>query len=120
MAIQLNAQRGGFSINGGYLLVTEATTRKYLKPVTVEKQVTQPDGAIVTVQEPGMENAVMTVARVQVYPTREMRDEEFGVTQMQEAFSFEHINGRDPVDEAYAHIKLHGLRGWVLSAMVDV
>lgn len=120
MAIQLNAQRGGFSINQGYLLVTEATTKKYLKPVTVAKQVTQPDGSIITVEEPGVENAVMTVARIQVYPTREMRDEEFGVTQMQEAFSFDHVNGRDPVDEAYEYVKLHGLRGWVLSQMVDV
>ena len=68
MAIQLNAQRGGFSINGGYLLVTHARVDKYLRPVTVQKQVTQDDGTIITVDEPGMVNAVMTVARIQVYP----------------------------------------------------
>lgn len=119
MAIQLNAQKGGFSITQGYLIVTETTMRKYLKPVTVERQVTQPDNTIITVQEPGVVNALMSTARVQVYPTKEARDTEFGAADMNAVFSFEHVDGKDPVQEAYAYVKVNGLRGWVLSDMVD-
>lgn len=119
MAIQLNAQRGGFSITGGYLVVTETMLRKYLKPVMVSKQVTQPDNSIITVEEPGVVNAVMSTARVQVYPTRELRDTEFGAADMNAVFSFEHADGKDPVQEAYDYVKANGLRGWVLSNLVD-
>ena len=120
MAIQLNAQKGGFSIAGGYLLVTATQMQKYLKPVTIKETVTNADGSTTDTFRAGVEDAVMWTARGQVYPSQADREANFGATELNFAFTFAHVNGYDPVSEAYSHIKLTGIDGWTLSNMVDV
>lgn len=119
MAIQLDAQKGGFNITGGYLLITSTQMQKYLKPVTIKETVTNEDGTTTDVFRAGVENAVMWAARGQVYPSQAAREANFGVTDLNFAFTFTHADGYDPVSEAYSHIKTQGIAGWTLSNMVD-
>ena len=120
MAIQLDATKGGFSITGGYLLITSAQMQKSLRPVTITETATNADGTTTTTSRAGVEDAVTWTARGQVYPSKADRETSFGATEINFAFTFTHADGYDPVSEAYSHIKLNGIDGWTLSNMVDV
>lgn len=120
MAIQLNATKGGFSINGGYLIVNMVQMQRYLKPVMLTKKETQPDGTVIDVSYPATESALQWQTRGQVYPSQKMREDSWGATDLNFAFSFDHVDGRDPMQEAYEFIKANGLIGWTLSGMIDV
>jgi len=119
MAIRLTAKKGGFAITDGYLIITQVTIQKYLRPDVVPEVVENSDGTTSDVLRPVVVNAVMYIARGQVYPSQEAREKNFGATDMNFAFSFEHEDGKDPVAEAYASIRANGLPGWVLTGMVD-
>lgn len=120
MAIQLDAQKGGFNITGGYLLITSTQMQKYLRPITIKEAVDNGDGTTTDTFRAGVEDAVAYIARGQVYPSKAERDANFGATDLNFAFTFTHADGCDQVSEAYAHIKTNGIPGWTLSNMVDV
>lgn len=119
MAIQLNATKGGIAVTAGYLIVNMVQGQRYLKPVMATRKETQPDGSIVNVEYPTTVSAMQYQARGQVYPSKQARDENYGTTDLNFAFSFEHVNGKDAIDEAYAYVKVNGLQGWTLTGMVD-
>jgi hypothetical protein len=119
MAIQVTATKGGFSITDGYLLITSTQMQKFLRPVTITDTVTNEDGSTTQTFRAGVEDAVMWTARGQVYPSKADRDANFGATELNFAFTFAHVDGYDPVSEAYSHIKQNGISGWTLSNMVD-
>ena len=120
MALEVNAKKGGFSIDKGYLLVTMVQMQRYLKPVTLKQDVTNDDGTITQIDVPGVVPAVQYIARGQVYESADARDQRFGATDLNFAFPFEHVDGKDAVQEAYEFIKSNGLQGWTLTGMRDV
>lgn len=120
MAFQLTATKGGFSIKNGYLIVTQVQMQKYLRPDTVFDQIDNGDGTTTDVPRAVMANAVMYIARGQVYPSQEAREKNFGATDLNFAFSFDHVDGKDPVAEAYESIRTNGLPGWLLTGIIDV
>lgn len=119
MAIQVTATKGGISIQDGYLVVTQVQMQKYLQPDTVFDTVDNGDGTTSTVPRAIVKNAVMYIARGQVYPSQAARESQFGATDLNFAFSFDHADGKDPVQEAYDAIKVDGLPGWLLTGMRD-
>lgn len=120
MAIRVNATQGGFAITDGYLLITMIQMTSYLKPITVTDKVPQADGTILDVPRETTMAAKQYVARGQVYASEQIREENFGVGGINFAFSFEHVDGADPTQEAYAYVKLNGIPDWTLTGMVDV
>ena len=109
MAIQLTAKKNGMEIAGGYLMVCGVQMQKYSRPVLNEKT-GQFDG----------EPAVQYTARAQLYFSEQDRHDNFGATDFNFAFTFEHVNGADPVAEAYDHVHAAGLDGWTLYDLVDL
>lgn len=119
MALTVNAKKGGFAVTNGYLIIIMVQMQRFLKPVTVDEKVQQEDGTITTVPRADVEPAVTYTARGQVYESADARQQNFGATDLNFAFSFEHVDGKDAVAEAYEYIKVNGLRGWTLTGMAD-
>lgn len=119
MALTVNASKGGFTVTNGYLIVTMTQMQRYLKPVVIPEQVTQADGTIATVERHDVVPDVMYTARGQVYESALAREQNFGATELNFAFPFEHVDGADPVQEAYEYVKTNGLQGWTLTGLAD-
>jgi hypothetical protein len=119
MAMMLTAEKGGFKITNGYLIITQTSMQKYLKPETVFVTVDNGDGTTRDEATTVPTNAVMYIARGQVYPSQQARESQFGATELNFAFSFDHVDGKDPVQEAYESVRVNGLPGWVLTGIVD-
>jgi hypothetical protein len=120
MALNINGTRGGLTINNGYLLITMVQMQRFLRPTTVSEQVPQEDGTIITVQRATVVSDVQYIARGQVYESASAREQSFGATDLNFAFSFNHVDGSDQLQEAYEFIKTNGLQGWTLTGMSDL
>ena len=111
MGLQVTARKSRSTFSGAYLMIFGISMQKYLRPTT---QIDPDTGANIVVQ------AVQYVGRWQLYGDYQDRVENFGNALATSAFTFEHVNGADPVHECYAHIHANGVDGWVLNDLVDI
>lgn len=109
MAIKTRAVKGGITMIDAYLMVSGLQMVKYGRP-DVDPETGEP----ITVP------AVQYTARAQLYESEQARFAQFGMAESVFAFTFEHVNGADPVAEAYNHIKMNSVEGWLLYDVADV
>ncbi|MEJ7804295.1 MAG: hypothetical protein WKG03_00010 [Telluria sp.] len=110
MAIQAKAAKGGVVIPKAYLIITATKMEKYLRP-TEDPKTGRYNGGVMHTQH---------TARVALYGSKSERESNFGMSDFNQYFTFEHVPGADLITEAYAQITNIGLPGWELMDMVDV
>lgn len=114
MGIKAKFTKGGLVLSDAYLMISGFRMIRYNRPVAVLDK----DGIDTGVTQ--LVPAVQYTAQVQIYPSHQMRIDDFGNTDFNSAFTFQHVDGLDAVAEAYARIKTSGLENWVINDIEDL